>query len=119
MTGRVQGPAPRPHRTARRELTTGRTAVGPLPRVPNPVLHQLPLHVEGLAAFVTREDFISRVCLLVLLQVTEVTEPWGDHNRCSAEGPRTLPLAVFGTKKTKTPAVPRPQMSHKCGFSPE
>jgi len=56
-------------------LSTGRAAVGPLSRVPDPVLHQLPLHVEGLAALVTGEDFIGRVCLLVLLQVTEVTEP--------------------------------------------
>lgn len=100
-------------------LTTGRTAVGPLPRVPNSVLDQLPLHVEGLAAFVTGEDFIGCVCLFVLLQITEVTEPWRDHNRCSAEGPRTLQLVVFRTEREKPAAVPRPQMSHKCDFSPE
>lgn len=102
--------APRPHwgrqgvraAWAQRKPTAGGTAVGPLPCVPNPVLYQLPLHVEGLAALITGEDFIGRVRLLVLLQVTEVTEPWGDQNRCSAEGLRTLQLAVFRTKKRKT-----------------
>ena len=43
--------------------------------MPNPVLHQLPLHVEGLAALVTGEDLIGRVRLLVLLQITEVAKP--------------------------------------------
>lgn len=43
--------------------------------MPQPVLHQLPLHVEGLAALVAGEHLLGRVRLLVLLQVTEVTEP--------------------------------------------
>lgn len=58
-------------------LTAGGAAVGPLARVPRPVLHQLPLHVEGLAALVAGEHLLGRVRLLVLLQVTEVTEPCG------------------------------------------
>lgn len=57
------------------ELTTGRAAVRPLTRVPNSVLYQLPLHVKRLSTLITGEDFISRVCLFVLLQITEVTEP--------------------------------------------
>lgn len=56
-------------------LTTGRTAVGPLARVPHTVLHQLPLHVEGLPTFITGEHFVSRVCLFVLLQIAEIAEP--------------------------------------------
>lgn len=55
-------------------LPAGRAAVWPLARVPHPVLHQLPLHVEGLATLVTGEYLVGRVCLLVLLQVAEVAE---------------------------------------------
>lgn len=67
------GRAPRPQQPAGR-LTAGRAAVGPLPRVPDAVLHQFPLHVEGLSTLVTGEDLVGRVRLLVLLQVTEVAE---------------------------------------------
>lgn len=56
-------------------LTTGRAAVGPLARVPHTVLHQLPLHVEGLPTFTTGEDLVSRVRLFVLLQIAETAEP--------------------------------------------
>lgn len=59
----------------RRKLTTGRAAVRPLTRVPDSVLYQLPLHVERLPALIAGEDFVSRVRLFVLLQITEVTEP--------------------------------------------
>lgn len=58
-----------------RKLTAGRAAVRPLTRVPDPVLYQLPLHVERLPALIAGEDFVSRVRLFVLLQITEVTEP--------------------------------------------
>lgn len=49
--------------------------MGPLARVPSSVLHQLPLHIERLPALIAGKDFVSRVCLLVLLQIAEVTEP--------------------------------------------
>lgn len=57
------------------KLTTGRAAVRPLARVPDSVLYQLPLHVKRLPALIAGEDFVSRVRLFVLLQITEVTEP--------------------------------------------
>lgn len=66
-------------------LTAGRAAVGPLARVPDSVLHQLPLHVEGLPALIAGEHLVGRVCLLMLLQVTEVTKPCGDQTRCSVK----------------------------------
>lgn len=56
-------------------LTTGRAAVWPLPRVPHTVLHQLPLHVEGLPTLITCEHLVGRVCLFVLFQIAEVAEP--------------------------------------------
>lgn len=56
-------------------LPTGRAAVRPLAHVPDSVLYQLPLHVKRLPALIAGEDFVSRVRLFVLLQITEVTEP--------------------------------------------
>lgn len=56
-------------------LTTGRAAVGPLTRVPHTVLHQLPLHVEGLPTLIAGEHLVSCVRLLVLLQIAEIAEP--------------------------------------------
>lgn len=56
-------------------LTTGRAAVWPLSRVPHTVLHQLPLHVEGLPTLITGEHLVSCVRLFVLFQITEVAEP--------------------------------------------
>lgn len=96
------------------KLTAGGTAVGPLARVPHAVLDQLPLHVEGLAALIAGEDLLGRVRLLVLLQVTEVTEPCRGQTAVQL---RTGPSAPFESKRET--ALPRPQMSHKCGFSPE
>lgn len=43
--------------------------------MPDSVLYQLPLHVERLPTLIAGEDFVSRVRLFVLLQITEVTEP--------------------------------------------
>lgn len=43
--------------------------------MPHTVLHQLPLHVEGLPTFTTGEDLVSRVRLFVLLQIAETAEP--------------------------------------------
>lgn len=43
--------------------------------MPHTVLHQLPLHVEGLPTFITGEHFVSRVRLFVLLQIAEIAEP--------------------------------------------
>lgn len=47
-------------------LTTGRAAVRPLSRVSHAVLHQLPLHVEGLPTLITGEHLVSSVRLFVL-----------------------------------------------------
>lgn len=56
-------------------LTTGRAAVWPLSRVSHPVLHQLPLHVEGLPTLITGKYLVSCVCLFVLFQIAEIAEP--------------------------------------------
>lgn len=56
-------------------LTTGRAAVWPLSRVPHTVLHQLPLHVEGLPTLITGKHLVSCVRLFVLFQIAEIAEP--------------------------------------------
>lgn len=68
------GPPP-PLPLANIRLTTGRAAVWPLSRVPHTVLHQLPLHVEGLPTLITGEHLVSCVRLFVLFQIAEVAEP--------------------------------------------
>lgn len=129
-------------------LTTGGTAVWFFSNVAGFMLQKLSVRVEGFSTLVTCECLVGGVGPLVLLKITQVVESWATwqvqsvkhqsykHKMCHHFPRYHQPFIHFQlhneiktcrwTKELKNFFcleqffffLPRPHISHRCGFSP-